>query len=91
MSPDSILVTQSGPAGLLSHQECFTTIYNTLAGIFNHTAPTQVHVPAFQTLWGLTLASDSPLPAPPDHQIDALIAQRIDKELRFYDGDAVSP
>ena len=27
MSPDSILVTQSGPAGLLSHQECFTTIY----------------------------------------------------------------
>ncbi len=87
MSPDSILVTQSGPAGLLSHQECFTTIYNTLTGIFNHTAPTQVHVPAFQTLWGLTLASDSPLPAPPDHQIDALIAQRIDKDLRFYDGE----
>ena len=87
MSPDSILVTQSGPAGLLSHQECFTTIYNTLTGIFNHTAPTQVHVPAFQTLWGLTLASDSPFPDPSDDQIDGLIAQRIDKPLRFYDGE----
>ena len=87
MSPDSILVTQSGPAGLLSHQECFTTIYNTLTGTFNHTAPAQVHVPAFQTLWGLILASDSPLPDMPDYQIDGLIAQRIDKDLRFYDGE----
>jgi len=87
MSPDSILVTQSGPAGLLSHQECFTTIYNTLTGIFNHTAPTQVHVPAFQTLWGLTLASDSPFPDLSDDQIDGLITQRIDKLLRFYDGE----
>ncbi len=87
MTSDSILVTQSGPAGLLSHQECFTTIYNTLAGIFNHTAPTQVHVPAFQTLWGLTLASDSPFPDLPDDQIDGKIAQRINKDLRFYDGE----
>ena len=87
MSTDSILVTQSGPAGLLSHQECFTTIYNTLTGIFNHTAPSQVHVPAFQTLWGLTLASDSPFPDLPDDQVDGLIALRIDKDLRFYDGE----
>ena len=87
MNPDSILVTQSGPAGLLSHQECFTTIYNTLSGIFNHTAPTQVHVPAFQTLWGLILASDSPFPDVPGHQIDENIAQRIGKDLRFYDGE----
>ena len=87
MSPDSILVTQSGPAGLLSHEECFTTIYNTLTRIFNHTAPTQVHVPAFQTLWGLTLASDSPFPDLTDDQIDGKIAQRINKPLRFYDGE----
>ena len=58
-----------------------------MTGIFNHTAPTQVHVPAFQTLWGLTLASDSPFPELPDQQIDGLIAQRIDKDLRFYDGE----
>ena len=91
MNSDSILVTQSGPAGLLSHQECFTTIYNTLAGVFNHTAATQVHIPAFQTLWGLTLASDTPFPEMTGHQIDGridgLIAKRIEKDLRFYDGE----
>lgn len=87
MRPDSILVTQSGPAGLLSHQECFTTVFNTLTGVFNHTAPTQVHVPAFQTLWGMTLASDSPFPTLSDDQIDGLIAQRVDKTLGFYDSE----
>ena len=87
MSVNSILVTQSGPAGLLSHQECFTTIYNTLTGIFNHTAPTQVHVPAFQTLWGLSLASDSPFPELSEDQINGLIANRINKDLKFYDGE----
>ena len=87
MSRDGILVTQSGPAGLLSHQECFTTIYNTLTGVFNHTAPTQVHIPAFQTLWGVTLASDAPFPDLPNHQIDENIARRIGKPLKFYDSE----
>lgn len=87
MSPESILVTQSGPAGLLSHQECFTTIYKTLSGIFGHTAPTQVHVPAFQTLWGLILASDSPFQDLTVQQIDGLISKRIEKDLKFYDGE----
>ena len=87
MTHDGILVTQSGPAGLLSHQECFTTIYNTLTGVFNHTAATQVHIPAFQTLWGLTLASDSPFPDLTNRQIDENIAQRIGKPLKFYDSE----
>ena len=88
LNPGGILVTQSGPAGLLSHQECFTTIYRTLASIFNYTALYQVHVPAFQTLWGFTLASDSPLPTLSAAEVDALIAQRLGKELEFYDGES---
>ena len=87
MGPGSILVTQSGPSGLLSHHECFTTICSTLTAIFNYTLQAQVHVPAFQTLWGLNLASDSPLPAPTDDEIDQLVAQRVTRELRFYDGE----
>ena len=87
MNPGGILVTQSGPAGLTHYQECFTTIVKTLANTFKHTAPCQVHVPAFQTLWGFTLASDSALPKPSDGEVDRLIATRVNKELKFYDGE----
>ena len=87
LKPGGILVTQSGPAGLLSFQECFTTIYKTLSSIFKHTAPAQAHIPAFQTLWGFTLASDAPLPSLSRDQVDSLLAERVGKTLRFYDGE----
>ena len=87
LNPGGILVTQSGPAGLLNHQECFTTIFRTLSQVFGHTTAIQVHVPAFQTLWGFTIASDSPLVQQPEPEIDASIARRINKELRHYDGE----
>jgi spermidine synthase len=88
LGPEGILATQSGPAGLLSLHECFTTINHTLAGIFSSTVPWHVHVPAFQTLWGFNLASNSPLPtfAEPE-ELDGRIAARINKPLRFYDSE----
>ncbi len=87
LNPGGVLVTQSGPAGLPNHQECFTVIYNTLSGIFAHTAAAQVHVPAFQTLWGFSIASDSPLPQLPDDELNSGIACRANKELRHYDAE----
>ena len=87
LNPGGVLVTQSGPAGLPNHRECFTTIYHTLSGVFTHTAAAQVHVPAFQTLWGFTLASDAPLLSTPEDGLDAAIAKRIAKELRHYDAE----
>ena len=86
LNPGGILVTQSGPAGLLSHQECFTTIHKTLSGVFAHVKPCQLHVPAFQTLWGFNIASDSELPNPGD--LDVLIPQRVAKSLKFYDAES---
>ncbi len=93
MKPNGILVTQSGPAGLISFQECFTTIFNTLSQVFRYTKPCQVHVPSFQTLWGFTLASDTPLrdlassSGSPGDQVDGRIDQRLSKSLWFYDGE----
>ena len=86
MNPGGVLVTQSGPAGLLSFQECFTTIFKTVGEVFQHAVPLQVHVPAFQTLWGFSVASDTPFAVPTEDQVDELISQRISKELGFYDG-----
>jgi spermidine synthase len=87
LNPGGILVTQSGPAGLLSHQECFTTINRTLYTTFAYCAPCQVHVPAFQTLWGFNIASDSPLPSLGAEAVDRLLTERLGRELEFYDGE----
>ena len=87
LNPGGIIVTQSGPAGLLSYKECFTTIHNTLSGVFDRVIPSHVHVPAFQTMWGMILASDSPLDQLDSDQVDTRIAERVTKELRFYDGE----
>ena len=87
LNPGGILVTQSGPAGLLSHQECFTTINRTLSATFAHCVPCQVHVPAFQTLWGFNIASDSPLPSLGAAEVNDLLAQRLGHEPAFYDGE----
>jgi len=87
LNPGGILVTQSGPAGLLSYEECFTTIYNTLSNVFAHTAAAQVHVPAFETLWGFTLASDSPLLQTPEENIDESLSSRVNKDLKHYDAE----
>ncbi len=88
LNPGGIMVTQSGAAGLLNYLECFTTIFNTLGGIFEHTTSAQAHVPSFQTLWSFTLASDSPLTFPDEGQVDVRLAERVNKELKFYDGES---
>ena len=87
LNPGGVLVTQSGPVGLTHHEECFTTIYNTLSEVFTHSAAAHVHVPAFQTLWGFTIASDAPLLQQTEDELEAAIASRIGKSLRHYDGE----
>lgn len=86
LKPGGILVTQSGPAGYLSLHECFTTVYRTLEKVFAHSKPYQVHIPSFITLWGFTVASDSPLPSPQADEVDRLAGERISKSLAHYDG-----
>ena len=79
------MVTQSGPAGLLSYTECFTTIFNTLGTIFEHTKAAQVHIPAFQTLWSFTIASDTPFSPTSEDDVDAESARRLSNPLKYYD------
>ena len=87
LKPGGILVTQSGPAGYLSLHECFTTIFKTLDTIFADAAPYQTHVPSFITLWGFTVASDTPLPRLTPAVVDQRVASRLAKPLRHYDGE----
>lgn len=59
LRPGGVLVTQSGPAGLLNHKECFTTIHNTLKSVFEHVLPYHTEVPSFGSPWGFNLAFDA--------------------------------
>ncbi len=87
LNPGGVLVTQSGPVGLTHFHECFTPIYKTLSQVFAHVTAAQVHVPAFQTLWGFSIASDAPLAQRSDAELQAAIDDRIGKTLRHYDGE----
>ena len=85
LNKGGVLVTQSGPAGLLNYTECFTTIFKTLGTLFTHTSAIQVHIPAFQTLWGFTIASDSLFPSFSQKHLDDLITNRLSSPLKYYD------
>ena len=87
LNPGGVLVTQSGPVGLTHFHECFTPIFRTLSEVFTHTRAAQVHVPAFQTLWGFTIASDTPLVQGTDAELQTAIDGRISKTLRHYDSE----
>ena len=86
LNSGGVLVTQSGPAGLLNYTECFTTIFKTLSTLFAHTTPVQVHIPAFQTLWGFTIASDNPFHDVSEREVDDQISSRLSSPLKYYDG-----
>nr|XP_024367438.1 thermospermine synthase ACAULIS5-like isoform X2 [Physcomitrium patens]XP_024367439.1 thermospermine synthase ACAULIS5-like isoform X2 [Physcomitrium patens]XP_024367440.1 thermospermine synthase ACAULIS5-like isoform X2 [Physcomitrium patens]XP_024367441.1 thermospermine synthase ACAULIS5-like isoform X2 [Physcomitrium patens]XP_024367442.1 thermospermine synthase ACAULIS5-like isoform X2 [Physcomitrium patens]XP_024367443.1 thermospermine synthase ACAULIS5-like isoform X2 [Physcomitrium p len=84
-----ILVTQGGPAGILSHTEVYSSIYNTLRKTFKYVIPYAAHVPSYADTWGWIMASDQPFPKISAEETDSRIKHRIDGELKFLDGEAL--
>lgn len=87
LKPGGVLVTQAGPASILNYHEVFTAIYRTLSTVFPVTAPYTVPMQSFGEVWGFVLASTGPDPRTlTPQEVDATLAQRKVKGLRFYDG-----
>ncbi|MCO5604488.1 hypothetical protein L7F22_058655 [Adiantum nelumboides] len=88
LNPNGIFVTQAGPAGVLSHREVFTSIYNTLKSVFNYVVAYSAHVPSYCDVWGWVVASDQPLMSQmSSDELDRRIVQRIKGgQLRYLDG-----
>jgi len=95
VNPGFVFVTQSGPCGLLTKEECFTTINKTLSSVFDVVVPMHAHIPSFHDLWGWNIAfnkhsSLTDIYEKSPETIDSLIKDRLkdDTKLRFYDGIA---
>ena len=87
LNPGGILVTQSGPAGLINYTECFTPIARTLSGVFPQIRPYTVYIPSFITPWGFTMALNDPSTSLPGIDAFETVAQaRLSKQLRYLDG-----
>ncbi|XVE81597.1 hypothetical protein DITRI_Ditri15bG0077700 [Diplodiscus trichospermus] len=84
-----IFVTQAGPAGIFSHTEVFSCIYNTLRQVFKYVVPYSAHIPSYADTWGWVMASDSPLELSPE-ELDLRMKQRIKEENRYLDGKTFS-
>ncbi len=81
---DGIMVTQATSPTLTP--DVYATIFRTLASVFRVARPYVTYMRSYNGLWGFVAASDSYDPATLSN-VDAAIGERIEGELRFYDGE----
>jgi len=92
LNPGGLVITQSGPAGLLTYKEPFPSIRNTLAAVFENTFEMAVHVPSFNDMYSYVIATDSKEDPRTwtTEQVDEKLKQRLGEDafgkLQFYDG-----
>ncbi|KAM5569364.1 thermospermine synthase ACAULIS5 [Rosa sericea] len=89
LTKDGIFVTQAGPAGIFSHTEVFSCIYNTLRQVFKYVVPYSAHIPSYADTWGWIMASDTPFGLGAD-ELDMRTKLRINGENRYLDGKTFS-
>ena len=87
LAPGGIFVTQSGPCGVHSCKEVFSSINTTLASVFPRVVPFAQHVFSFADCWGWNMAfSDAATAVLSPDEMDARIAERLTAETEFLDG-----
>ena len=87
LNPGGIIVTQSGPGGVLNYGEVFTAIYHTLQQVFPVVVPYTVYMQSFGEPWSFTLASEDLTPLSIDSQgVDTCLSERGVTGLGSYDG-----
>ncbi|GFS37995.1 S-adenosyl-L-methionine-dependent methyltransferases superfamily protein [Actinidia rufa] len=85
LNHNGIFVTQAGPAGVFTHKEVFSSIYNTIKQVFKYVLAYTAHVPSFADTWGWVMASDQPFFIDAE-EIDHRIEKSISGELLYLNG-----
>jgi len=87
LKPGGLMVAQSGPTGPAFYEQCFSAVANTVGSVFSKVYLSEAFVPSFGTTWGFVIGSMGPDPTGLSvAETDARIADRIDGQLRFFDG-----
>jgi len=87
LTADGILVVQAGPCGPLNYREVFTAVHHTISSVFPAVASARAHIPSFGSEWGFLMAGNKLDPvAMTPAEVDARLAARLNRPLRFYDG-----
>lgn len=87
LSDNGIISLQAGTTST-SDLLCFSAVYQTLKAVFPVVSPYQTTIPSFGLPWGFALASKHFDPQSfYKEEIDRRILQRIDGELRSFDGE----
>ncbi|KAF3446099.1 hypothetical protein FNV43_RR11278 [Rhamnella rubrinervis] len=60
LNSNGIFVTQAGPAGIFTHKEVFTSIYNTIKQVFKYVVAYTAHIPSFADTWGWVMVCLGP-------------------------------
>ncbi len=90
LSPDGVIALQAGTTSVTNLLN-FSSVYNTLKAVFPVVSTYQANIPSFGLPWGFALASKHFDPQSFDpKEIDKRIAERINGELRYYDGEVHS-
>ncbi|XP_019242388.1 PREDICTED: thermospermine synthase ACAULIS5-like [Nicotiana attenuata] len=84
LNDNGIFVTQAGFAGILSHKELFSSVYNTAKQVFKYVIAYTAHVPSFADTRGWVLASDQPFKLDAE-VLENRIKERINGELQYLD------
>ena len=87
LNPGGVMAAQAGPTGPAFYRQCFSAVANTVASVFPVVVLTETFVPSFGSAWGFVIGSLAPDPgAMSAERADAVIAERVEGELRYFDG-----
>eukprot|EP01059_Diplonema_ambulator_P009498 TRINITY_DN193_c0_g2_i1.p2 TRINITY_DN193_c0_g2~~TRINITY_DN193_c0_g2_i1.p2 ORF type:complete len:319 (+),score=132.97 TRINITY_DN193_c0_g2_i1:51-1007(+) len=89
LNPGGILITQASGAGVKQHGAVFAPVYNTLKQVFPAVKGYNQAVYSFADEWGFVIAFDDAATADIDAEtVDKRIAERINGETKFLDGES---
>ena len=87
LTPQGLMVAQSGHTGPTFYEQCFSTVAKTIGTVFPAVYASEVFIPSYGSTWGFVIGSLGPDPTSLSvEEVDLRIGKRVGAQLRFFDG-----